>query len=274
MRSQRVAEAGTGEGPAIARARDVGHSHSIVDDPITALGPDDGASLQQRAYDQLRGLIMRGEIAPGRSITIRSAAQALGVSMRPVRAALHRLETEGALIARGGKRVLGIPDISANTYREIREIRLQLEGLAAERAAEHMTAAEVAAARAHAGAMQEAAEAGDRDGYVAANWAFHLSVYRASRMPMLVGMIEALWLRVGPFVATMMPDRDSLVGSMPAHWQVLDAAEARDGRQARRGITRGIKSAGDSLIRELERRADEQAAIAKQGRGGRRRATS
>lgn len=215
---------------------------------ITAVVPADGATLQSQVYDELRRLLVQGGIAPGASLTIRGAAQALGVSMMPVRAALQRLETEGALVARGGKRVLGIPELSVDTYRELRDIRIQLEGLAAERAAELVTDDELAEAERHCGEMQAAADAGDRQAYVSANWQFHLSIYRASRMPMLVGLIEALWLRVGPYVATMMPDRAALVASMPDHWQVVEALRDRDGPRARAGIAADIGHSAVALL--------------------------
>lgn len=224
--------------------------------PITAVTALDGETLQRRVYDELRRLLMQGEIEPGRKLTIRGAAQALGVSMMPVRAALQRLESEGALVGYGGKRVMGIPDLSADAYREIRDIRVEVEGLAAERAAATVTDEEIAESEAHCARMQAAAEAGDRAGYVAANWDFHLSVYRASRMPTLVAIIEGLWLRVGPYVATMMPDRATLVRSMPAHWRIVEALKKRDGRAARAGIAADIGRSGATLIETLEAAAE------------------
>ncbi|MBV8971536.1 MAG: GntR family transcriptional regulator [Sphingomonadaceae bacterium] len=224
-----------------------------MDTAISAITATDGVTLQRRAYDELRRLIMQGLIAPGQKLSIRGAAHALGVSMMPVRAALQRLESEGALVGRGGKRVMGIPDLTADAYREIRAIRVELEGLAAERAAGQVTDAQVAATTAHCVRMQAAAEAGDRAEYIAANWDFHLSIYQACGMPTLVAMIEGLWIRVGPYVATMMPDRDALIRSMPAHWDIVAALKARDGRAARAGIASDIGTSGATLIAALER---------------------
>ncbi|MCM8729817.1 GntR family transcriptional regulator [Hephaestia sp. GCM10023244] len=213
---------------------------------------DDGATIQERVYDHLRGLLMRGEIQPGQKITLRGAAEALDVSMMPVRGALQRLEAEGALIARGGKRVLGVPDLDPDSYREIRDIRVVLEGLAAERAVDHIRDAEIATTRRHCAAMQSAADAGDVGAYVLANWAFHRSVYKACRMPTLTTLIEAMWLRVGPYVPRMMPDRASLVDSMATHWAIVDALARRDGKAARRGIVDDISASAVALIHALE----------------------
>jgi DNA-binding GntR family transcriptional regulator len=170
----------------------------------------------------------------------------------PVRAALQRLEAEGALVARGGKRTLEIPALTAAEYQELRDIRCVLEGLAAERAAEKITAAELKVVERNCAVMQTAADAGALDRYVQANWAFHLSIYRASRMDALVELIEGLWLRVGPFVGLMMHGRDSLRASMPDHWQIVEALKSGDGAAAREAIADDINHCAVNLLRELD----------------------
>lgn len=219
--------------------------------PMPVFDRLDRATLQDQSYQQLRAAIMRGVFKPGSAITIRGAADALGVSPMPVRAALQRLEVEGALVAYGPKRTLRIPALTANQYRELRDIRIVLEGLAAERAAEQIEPEELQAVAQNCGAMQAAAEAGDVDGYVQSNWVFHLSVYRASRLETLVSMIEALWLRVGPYVGLMMPDRDSLVASMAEHWRIVEALKRRSGDAARREIAEDITHSAVNLLRAL-----------------------
>ncbi len=211
----------------------------------------DRATLQTQAYQQLRKAVMGGAFSPGAVITIRAAAEALGVSPMPVRAALQRLEAEGALVARGSKRTLGIPDLAVEEYRQLRDIRIALEGLAAERAAEHIRPDELAGIERNCQAMQTAADGGDLDGYVRANWAFHLSIYRASRMETLVSLIESLWLRVGPYVKFMMPDQRSLAASMPDHWSAFRAIERRDGAGARKAIVDDIGHSAVTLIKML-----------------------
>ena len=211
----------------------------------------DRATLQDQAYQQLRAAVMRGVFKPGTPITIRGAADALGVSPMPVRAALQRLETEGAVVAFGSKRTLRIPALTATQYRELRDIRIVLEGLAAERAAESISPEEVAEVESNCAAMQASAEAGDVEGYVRANWVFHLSIYRASRMEALIGLIEGLWLRVGPYVGLMMPDRESLVASMPEHWRIVEALKRGNGAAARREIAEDITHSALNLLRVL-----------------------
>jgi DNA-binding GntR family transcriptional regulator len=229
------------------------HSPAVSAAELSGFQPLDRATLQSQAYEQLRRAVMAGVFKPGTAITIRAAAEALGVSPMPVRAALQRLEAEGALVARGSKRTLAIPALTAEEYRELRDIRIVNEGLAAERAAEAMTSAETSAVERRCAAMQKAADAGDVAAYARANWELHRSVYRASRMAILVGLIEGLWLRVGPYVPIMMPDPESLTRSMPDHWAIVEACRRRDGKAARAAISADIAHSAVRLLASLER---------------------
>lgn len=229
-------------------------SLETVSSGLPVFDPLDRATLQTQAYQQLRKAIMGGVFRPGTVISIRAAADALGVSPMPVRAALLRLEAEGALVARGSKRMLEIPALAVDEYQELRDIRVALEGLAAERAVASINAAELAEVERNCAAMQTAADAGDREAYVRANWTFHLSIYRASHMETLVGLIEGMWLRVGPYVELMMPDRESLVASMPDHWAMVDALKRRDGKAASKAIADDIGHSAVNLIKALKPR--------------------
>ena len=218
---------------------------------LPSFDPLDRMTLQAQAYQQLRKALMGGVFKPGTVITIRAAAEALGTSPMPVRAALQRLEAEGALVARGSKRTLEIPALSRDEYLELRDIRVQLDGLAAERAAANVTPVDVDNIETLCQAMQDAAEAGSLDDYVRTNWDFHLAICRASRMETLVSLIESLWLRIGPYVPLMMPDRESMVASMPAHWRAVEALRRQDGVAARAAIADDLTNSGAKLMTQL-----------------------
>lgn len=52
-------------------------------------------TLAEKAYDHIRVKLARGEFSPGKRLVNRSLAEEIGVSVIPVREALHRLSTEG-----------------------------------------------------------------------------------------------------------------------------------------------------------------------------------
>lgn len=217
-----------------------------------SFAPLDRASLQERAYDQLRRAIMGGLMKPGTVLTIRSIASAIGTSPMPVRGALQRLENEGALVAHGAKRTLMIPQMTRAEYLELRDIGILLEGMAAERASGEITPAELDHLEETCIAMQAAADANDLDAYLSANWDFHLTIYQSSRLFTLISFIEKRWLRIGPYVRLMMPDHESLIQSMPNHWNALNALRRRDAKSAKAAIASDLNDCAVTLLQYLD----------------------
>jgi DNA-binding GntR family transcriptional regulator len=217
------------------------------DADLSMLAPIGRETLVDQVYGELRRALMAGLFRPGQALTLRSVSEALGVSHMPVRGALHRLEAEGALGAPGARRRLVVPELRLSEFEELRDIRIELEGLAAERAAASVTPAELKDVRARAEVMGKAAKAGDVEAYTRENWAFHTAVYKASHMPQLLAIIEALWLRIGPHVRLMMPDKAAMVDSMPNHLDVVTALERQDGAGARASIAADIRESAAQL---------------------------
>ena len=58
----------------------------------------ESATLQERVYRELAHSIMTGHYAPGEALTIRALAADLGTSVMPVREALQRLYSDGAVV--------------------------------------------------------------------------------------------------------------------------------------------------------------------------------
>lgn len=86
-----------------------------------------------QVYVWLRGMIVRGQLAPGARIVETEIAGRLGVSRTPVREALTRLAQEGYVSGTGR------PTVAPLTQADVRELLYivgELEGLAARRAAE------------------------------------------------------------------------------------------------------------------------------------------
>ena len=52
-------------------------------------------TLAEKSYDHIRQMLSSGELAPGNRLVNRALANEIGVSVIPVREAIHRLATEG-----------------------------------------------------------------------------------------------------------------------------------------------------------------------------------
>ena len=87
----------------------------------------------ERVYHELRELIVSGRLAPGTRLVETIAAQRLGVSRTPVRAALQRLQQEGYAVPlnEGDERTrLVVAPITADDAADLFHIVGELEGLA------------------------------------------------------------------------------------------------------------------------------------------------
>src|SRR4051812_39146039 len=113
-------------------------SSRLYDALVMTAAPDveaPGASLADRAYVAIRDQLIMLEIHPNEPIDDDALASSLGVGRTPVREALKRLEGDGLVVSfpRRGTFATGM-DITDLAH--ISEIRVQLEPLAARRAAE------------------------------------------------------------------------------------------------------------------------------------------
>jgi DNA-binding GntR family transcriptional regulator len=119
----------SGQGPWCARPYDVRVMTAVQD--VEAAG----SSLADRAYRAIRDQLIMLEIRPNEPIDDDALASSLGVGRTPVREALKRLEGDRLVVSfpRRGTFATGM-DITDLAH--ISEIRVQLEPLAARRAAE------------------------------------------------------------------------------------------------------------------------------------------
>src|SRR5437870_10324806 len=88
-------------------------------------------------YQQLRALIVAGQLPPGARIAERAVVERLGSSRTPVRSALHRLQAEGFVASSGAGRDqrLMVTPLTQSDGRELLLIVGHLEGLAVREAA-------------------------------------------------------------------------------------------------------------------------------------------
>lgn len=209
------------------------------------------ASLNDRAYETLRTALLEGRLRPHQRLKIRDIALTLGVSDTPVREAVMQLVRERALTLQTS-RSLTVPRLSASQYLELRQIRLELEGLAAAHAAEHITPRDIAAlAKLHA-RLLKAEETGQAAEAVRINWHFHARIYEAAAMPELFHLIQGLWLRNGPLLTYLYPHAAPTYPGRHRHLDVLDALRARDGAAVRAAVQADMIEGGTGLLRLLQ----------------------
>lgn len=94
-----------------------------------------------RVYEDLRSLIIEGQLKPRERVTELQLAERFNVSRTPVREALSRLLTERLITAEG--RALMVADIDLEHIREIYDMRIALESYGVAQACTRMTPADL-----------------------------------------------------------------------------------------------------------------------------------
>ena len=208
-------------------------------------------TLADQAYQRLRTALMSGGLLPEQALTVRDVADEYGVSLTPVREAIQRLVAERALTVVNA-RTIRVPRLDVETYREILKIRLELEPMAARTAALRMDNAEMDRIDGVVAAHVAAIRAGNAHETLSANTEFHLSIYRASQESVLVGIIESLYLRVGPTLNLLFPRYCGSLTGHETHLQAVGALRRRDGDALATAIREDLTEGAQFLIRLLK----------------------
>jgi DNA-binding GntR family transcriptional regulator len=219
---------------------------------LSVVSPLDRQTLGERAYIKLADLLMSGRLAPGEKLSLRGAAEVLGVSMMPVREAVSRLIADQALEV-APNRTVRVPIMSATQFRDLTRVRIEIEGYAAAQAALLRAEDDLAAIETAEAAMRRESETDTPDlpRAVEINKTFHFAVYTAARSPTLVEIIRALWLKAGPVINLDLranPDRLASGGAVGKHAEILRAILGRDAAGARASVAADIEGAADFIL--------------------------
>lgn len=171
-----------------------------ADDPLEAVQPIVRQSVNEAVYQALRNKLMHGEYRAGQVLGIQALADALGTSTMPVREALRRLVAQQGLepMRNGTSRV---PLITRTRLNDIRRARLLIEGTVTEWAGPHLPLETLDALEQLAWQITD--ERRTRDGIASSlekNRVFHFTLYGAAGSPVMMAMIESLWLQSGPYL--------------------------------------------------------------------------
>lgn len=218
----------------------------------TRIEPIEQGNLSARTYAVLKDALIAGNFRPGQRLLMQDLAERLGTSVTPVREACMRLVSERGLEVRSG-RFVTVPDLTVSRYMEIRTIRIELEGLAAEIAASNVTPRDVKAIADLHARFEIADRAHVSHESIALNREFHFMVYGFSRMQMLTSHIESLWISMGPILNVFYNEIANNYVGAEAHEHLIKALRAKDGKKARAAITTDILRGGDELMAHLTR---------------------
>ena len=205
-------------------------------------------NLGDIVYGKLSEALIKGRFAPDARLTIRDLAQSLGTSVTPVRDAILRLIQDEALVQKSARDVR-VPMLTLERYQEIRQIRMKLEGLAARESAMKAGPEGIARLRDLIGRNEQAIAAENWVEALELNQTFHFALADIANMVVLRGILNRLWLQMGPVIAASYQHGGRVM--IDQHYVILAAIEARDPDAAERAIVSDISGAGELIINRL-----------------------
>lgn len=189
-------------------------------------------------YRQIRNLVLFGDLAPGQAVTIQGLTDRLGAGMTPVREAIRRLISEGALEFQGNRRV-SVPVLSADNISELILARQWLDPHLTLRATERASLEDLDDLTGLDEQLDAAIASGDLRAYLELNYRFHQRIYQIAEAPILQDLAEGLWLRFGPSLRVVC-GRMGTQNLPDKHKDMLGAMHARDAEAAARAIREDV----------------------------------
>jgi DNA-binding GntR family transcriptional regulator len=203
----------------------------------------------------VRAMIVDGRLAPGERINEVRLSEALGVSRTPLREALNRLATEGAL---SSTPAIGysVRPLSVEEFEQLYDIRplldpeaLRLAGLPAPaRLAKLETL------------NRRFAAAGDAESAITLDDQWHLELIAACPNRVLLELVEAIILRTRRYEVALLRERPNRLRATDDHDQILAALRAGDLDAACAALKANMQSGREPIIAWLRSRVQAGAA--------------
>lgn len=200
--------------------------------------------------DELEAEIIDGRLSPGTRLDEHALTERFGVSRTPVREALHELASR-ALAERVPYRGVVVAEITKERVDALFETMGEIEATCGRLAAERMTVSERAALEELHQTMSSLAAAGREREYEEANTAFHTAIFMGTHNPELIGVANALRLKLAPFRKSQLRAADRMQRSNEEHAAIVAAVVERDGKQAEKALRRHLMSAAKAVLARM-----------------------
>jgi DNA-binding GntR family transcriptional regulator len=184
------------------------------------------AQAAARVADEVRRMIVSGELLPGHPVRQEHMADRLGVSRLPVREALRQLAADGLVCHIPN---LGYPvrRLSQEDFGQIYTMRRLLEAEVV-RDLPRASDEQLAEITALADAVADAGDQLDVPEMRARNQDFHFAIFRLSPHPLIVDEIERLWDLAAPYHAMYLYSADGRRTVLAEHAEMIGALREAD----------------------------------------------
>jgi DNA-binding GntR family transcriptional regulator len=202
-----------------------------------------------RAYEQLRAMLLDLRLAPGSVVNEQSLAGELGLGRMPVHEALARLASDRFLTVLP-RRGTVVAAVTLDDVLHLFEAREAIECGAAHIAARRATDDDITALRKLISTADLARASTSAEEYLLADYEIHSFLVRLIKNSLLEEAVERLLLHNLRFWRFYFSTRAVQPGSMLPHADLLAGMESRDSDQAERAMREHI-SASRGMLQSL-----------------------
>jgi DNA-binding GntR family transcriptional regulator len=221
---------------------------------------NDGNSLMEQAYAQLRREIITCKLRPGSDISEAELADRLNMSKTPIREALSRLRTDGFVMAypRRGYR---IAPVTLSDMNELFDVRMILEGGVAALAATNLTEDELNELEKLADVTYDLLVEDSIEQFIMSNRRFHTAIALGSGRPRLVNLVTKnldeleRFFYIGAILRNVSPE------TKDGHHSIVKTLRQREPDAARDILVAHNLSTRDGLIGVIASGRDNQIGI-------------
>ncbi|MFI6792080.1 GntR family transcriptional regulator [Nonomuraea sp. NPDC050383] len=191
----------------------------------TAVAPAAG-QVVSRVVDEIKQLIVSGDLLPGQQIRQEQMAAALGVSRLPVREALRQLAADG-LVVHEQHVGFAVARLSRVEFDQVYLMRRLLETEVI-RSLPQPATEQLDQIAALAEEVERAAAEVDLPRMRTLNSRFHFAIFALSELNLVVGEIRRIWTRALPYHAVYLHDEAGRARILDEHRAMVAALGAGD----------------------------------------------
>lgn len=204
-------------------------------------------SLRDRAYDEIKRLIITLGYKPGEYLNEARISDELQIGRTPVHQALDRLMRDGLVEVIPRKGVIVKP-ISVDDVVDLVEVRQLNEPYFTALAAERATADEIAEMRRVLANEPKGVPSDDPEAAMLADRTFHDLIAKASKNPVFMEFVRPLHDRILRFWFVSLSRKQQLHRVEVEHADILEAIVARDAEKARHLMHEHIVSFKENIV--------------------------
>lgn len=212
-------------------------------------------SLTDRAYKEIKNWIIHYKLKPGVQLRIDELSSALDMSQTPIREALSKLEHEH-LVDRHPQKGYAVRALNLKDVSDIYDLRMALEVVAAEQAANRMQEADRKRLSHLLEEVETLIKKAEKVRVLALEQEFHMRIMQATGNWFLTEILGSIFDRIWMIQNVNILTSDHLIDAHEQHMEIYKALEKADSLKSAALMKKHLKFTKKFVLSRLQNRDD------------------